>query len=204
MKFILGTKQNMTQIFDDEGRVFPVTVISALPSTVVQVKNMDKDGYEAVQIGYGNKNPKKINKPIQGHVKGLGNFSTFREYKNGSTKHAVGDKIDLTIFNEGEAITVTGISKGKGFQGTVKRHGFAGGSRTHGQKHSEREPGAIGGGGGRAGGRVVKGMRMSGRMGGDRVSVKNLKIVKIDKENSTVYVKGAVPGRRGTLLEIRA
>jgi len=194
----------MTQIFDDEGRVFPVTVISALPSTVVQVKNMDKDGYEAVQIGYGNKNPKKINKPIQGHVKGLGNFSTFREYKNGSTKHAVGDKIDLTIFNEGEAITVTGISKGKGFQGTVKRHGFAGGSRTHGQKHSEREPGAIGGGGGRAGGRVVKGMRMSGRMGGDRVSVKNLKIVKIDKENSTVYVKGAVPGRRGTLLEIRA
>lgn len=204
MKFILGTKQNMTQVFNEEGEVFPVTLISASPAVVTQIKKEDTDGYEAVQVGYGKRNKKRINKPMRGHIKVLGDFSHLREFRMKNPTFSIGDKIDVSTFKEGDTVMVSGISKGKGFQGVVKRHGFAGGSRTHGQKHSEREPGAIGGGGGRAGGRVAKGIRMAGRMGGDRVSVKNLKIIKIDPENNELYISGAVPGRRGTLVEIRS
>ncbi|MEO8637555.1 MAG: 50S ribosomal protein L3 [Candidatus Taylorbacteria bacterium] len=203
MKFLLGTKKGMTQVFNAEGTVFPATLVSATPSVVTQVKKNDTDGYEAVQVGYGERNKNKINKPIRGHIKELGNFKFLKEFRVQDTKFALGDKINVTVFQEGDIVTVTGVSKGKGFQGVVKRHGFAGGSRTHGQKHSEREPGAIGGGGGRAGGRVAKGIRMAGRMGGDKVSVKNLKVVKIDAENNEIYIGGAVPGRRGTLLEVK-
>lgn len=204
MKFILGTKLNMTQIFDKEGSVHPVTVISATPSTVVQLKSKEKDGYVAYQIGYGEKKAKNINKPEKGHMKEFGNFRVLKEVrpKDGVDMPAVGDKTSLDIFKEGDMVEVSGISKGKGFQGVVKRHGFHGGPRSHGQKHSEREPGSISGGN-REGGRVPKGMRMAGRMGSDRVTVTNLKVIAIDKENNQIMIEGAIPGRRGTLIEIK-
>ncbi|MBU4480071.1 50S ribosomal protein L3 [Patescibacteria group bacterium] len=198
--FILGTKEKMTQVFDKEGLVYPVTVINAGPITVTQVKENEKDGYKSVQVGFGEKNAKNINKAEKGHLKDLGNFRTVREFDNdGDAK--VGDKMDVSVFKEGDEVTVSAISKGKGFQGVVKRHGFAGGPRTHGQKHSERKPGSIGSTGPQ---RVFKGMRMAGRMGSDRITVKNLKIVQIDKVNNQILIRGAVPGRRGTLVEIRS
>ena len=180
MKFILGKKQNMTQIFDDKGRVIPSTLISAGPITITQIKTKEKDGYSAAQVNY-----KKKKKEFAISEK---------------DKYNVGDKFNVgDFFKEGDIITVSGISKGKGFQGVVKRHGFHGGPRTHGQKHSEREPGSIGATGPQ---RVFKGMRMAGRTGGDRVTIKNLKVLKINKENNEIMISGAVPGRRGTLLEI--
>jgi large subunit ribosomal protein L3 len=204
MKYILGTKINMTQMFADDGTVSPVTVIEAKPSKVTQVKGLEKDGYIAVQIGYGARKSKNISKAVAGHTKDVGSFETLREFRvDGTNMPARGDEITVETFKEGDLVEVSGITKGKGFQGVVKRHGFKGGPRSHGQKHSEREPGSIGGAG-RDGGRVAKGKRMAGRTGGDRVTVKNLKIVSIDKENNTIMVKGAVPGRRGTVLEIRS
>lgn len=204
MKFLLAKKVNMTQIFDDQGRVHPVTVAVAGPVVITQVKDQSKDGYSAVQLGFGTKREKNVSKALRGHTKG-GNFAHLKEYrlKAGEDAPALGESLDVNAFQEGDVITVSAISKGKGFQGVVKRHGFKGGRRSHGQKHSEREPGSIGGGG-RAGGRVAKGMRMAGRMGGERVTVKNLKIVKISPETNEIFIKGAVPGRRGTLLEIKA
>ncbi len=201
MKFLLGTKENMTQIFTEDGVVVPVTVIKTSPNVVTQVKTKDKDGYQAIQIGFGEKKAKNITKPHKGHVKELGNFAHLKEVKL-IGEFNIGDKIELGTLLEGDTVTISSISKGKGFQGVVKRHGFKGGRRSHGQKHSEREPGSIGGGG-RAGGRVVKGMRMAGRMGSDRVTVKNLKIARVDLDNQLVYIKGAIPGRKGTLVEIK-
>lgn len=192
----------MTQIFTDEGVVVPVTVIKTGPNVVTQVKTSDKDGYQAVQIGFGEKKEKNMSKPQKGHTKDLGSFATLKEFKVAGEEFQLGDKIEITSFNEGDIITVSAISKGKGFQGVVKRHGFKGGRRSHGQKHSEREPGSIGGGG-RAGGRVIKGLRMAGRMGADRVTVKNLKVARVDAAANLLYVKGAVPGRTGTLVEIK-
>ena len=201
MKLILGTKVAMSQIFHDNGVVHPVTVISAGPVTVTQLKTTETDGYQAVQVGFGQRNEKNISKPVLGHLKGLGNFRFLREFPMAKgAEMKVGDKIDVSAFAEGDVVTVSGVSKGKGFQGVVKRHGFHGGPRSHGQKHSEREPGSIGGG---LRNKVPKKMRMAGRMGGDRVTVKNLKVLHIDLENGHVYVKGALPGRRGTLVEIR-
>lgn len=204
MKFILAEKQNMTQLFDSEGRVHPVTVLKVPEAKVVQIKTKATDGYSAIQVGFGTKKAKRISKPVMGHLKGLGNFKALKEFRieGENSLPQVGDLVTLDTFTEGEMVAVSGITKGKGFQGVVKRHGFAGGPRSHGQRHSEREPGSIGGGG-RDGGRVAKGMRMAGRTGGDRVTVKNLKIVRIDKEAGELYVFGAVPGRKGTLLEIR-
>ena len=201
MKFLLGTKENMTQIFTDDGVVVPVTVIKTSPNVVTQVKTSDKDGYKAIQIGFGEKKAKNITKALKGHVKELGNFAHLKEVKLDGDFN-IGDKIEINTLVEGDTVTISSISKGKGFQGVVKRHGFKGGRRSHGQKHSEREPGSIGGGG-RAGGRVVKGMRMAGRMGSDRVTVKNLTVAKVDVDNQLVYIKGAVPGRKGTLVEIK-
>jgi len=199
MKFIIGTKQGMTQVFDQDGRVHPVTVISAVKNAVTQVKTPARDGYTAIQIGYAEKAEKNINKP----QKTKGFFAGFKEVRLESVEGMeVGQTLEATTFTQGDTVTVSAISKGKGFQGVVKRHGFAGGRRSHGQKHSEREPGSIGGGAGRAGGRVVKGMRMGGRMGGDRVTVKNLSIVRVDAEKGEIYIGGAVPGRRGTFVEI--
>ena len=194
----------MSQVWDEDGRVTPVTVIAVGPNVVTQVKTEEKDGYSAVQVGWGSRNPKNISKAVKGHIKELGNFKGLKEFRvEGSLSSAVGDKIDADVFKAGDAVVVSAISKGKGFQGGVKRHGFHGGRRTHGQKHSEREPGGIGGGG-RAGGRVAKGMRMAGRMGGDRVTIKGVRIVQVDTAKNVILVSGAVPGRRGTLVEIRS
>lgn len=203
MKFILGKKQNMIRFFDEKGKSVPATIFSVSPAVVTSLKTKNRDGYEAIQIGIPSKE-KRISKAEKGHLEDLGNFKPMREFRarSGTLPDLKrGDALDVSIFKEGDMLTVSAISKGKGFQGVVKRHGFAGGPRTHGQKHSEREAGGIGGGG-RAGGRVAKGMRMAGRMGGDRVSVKGLKVLLVDKEQNALLVSGAVPGRRGTLLEI--
>jgi large subunit ribosomal protein L3 len=202
MKFILGTKQNMTQIFDEAGTVHPVTVLSAGPLTVTAVKTVERDGYNAVQVGYGERAEKNIKKPQLGQMHG-GNFAYLREFlTDGNATFAIGDKIDLSTFANGDKVTVSSTSKGKGFQGVVKRHGFHGGPRSHGQKHSEREPGSIGGAG-RDGGRVAKGKRMAGRMGSDRITSKGLTVVKITPETGEIFIRGAVAGRKGSLVEIR-
>ena len=203
MKFLLGTKVNMTQVWDETGAVRPVTIVSVPPNVVTHLRTTEKDGYSAVQLGYGVRKAKNVNKATKGHAKELGSFAGLREWRlDAPATQTVGDKIGVDIFQKGEFVTVSGISKGRGFQGAVKRHGFHGGSRTHGQKHSEREPGAIGGAA-RAGGRVAKGMRMAGRMGGDRVTVANLKVVDVIPDEHIILIEGAVPGRRGTVLEIR-
>lgn len=200
-KFILGTKQYMTQIFDEEGRAYPVTLLAAGPMVVTQVKTADTDGYDAVQVGYGLLPDRKLKRPSRGHLKDLDAFRYLREWRlPEASAHERGAVLDVSMFEEGEHVDVVGTSKGKGFQGVVKRHGFAGGRRSHGQKHSEREPGSIGAGGMQ---RVMKGLRMAGRMGGDRVTVKNLLVVKIDKENNMILVRGAVPGNPGDLVEIK-
>ena len=191
----------MTQIYDASGRAIPVTAVEVRGNVVTQVRTKDNDGYEAVQVGEGTRNPNRINKAQKGHFKDLGSFASVREFRVDGTpvSQKVGDKVELSQFNAGDMVTVSATSKGKGFQGVVKRHGFGGGPRTHGQKHSEREPGSIGGG---LRTRVPVGMRMAGRMGSDRITVKNLKIAHIDAEESVIYVGGAIPGRRGTLVEI--
>lgn len=199
MKFILGRKLHMTQIFDTEGVVHAATLVEASPVVVTQVKTPENDGYSAVQVASGSKNPARITKAIKGHLKDLGAFASLREFRTSIDGYKVGDKIDLTKFAPGDVIEVSALSKGKGFQGVVKRHGFGGGPRTHGQKHSEREPGSIGGG---LRNKVPKKMRMAGRMGGDRITVKNLKVLLVDAATNTLYISGAIPGRRGTLVEI--
>ncbi|MDB5238651.1 MAG: rplC [Candidatus Kaiserbacteria bacterium] len=199
---MLGTKGKMTQVFDEKGVVSAATLVNAGPLTITQIKTTAVDGYDGIQIGLGVRNQKNIKKPQQGHLKDLGNIRTMREFRSEAGEMKRGDKMDLSIFVPGDIVEVSAISKGKGFQGVVKRHGFHGGPRTHGQKNKERAPGSIGGGG-RAGGRVVKGMRMGGRMGNDRVTVTNLRILQVDTENNVLVISGAIPGRPGTLVEIR-
>lgn len=201
MKFILGTKGKMTQVFDEKGVVHAATTISASPMIVTQLKNKEKDGYEAMQVGAGERAEKNVNAAQKGHLKDLKMVRSMREIPMQEGKNR-GDTIDISIFVPGDVVEVSAISKGKGFQGVVKRHGFRGGPRSHGQKNKERAPGSIGGGG-RAGGRVVKGMRMAGRMGGDRITVKNLRVLQVDVATNTILISGAVPGRPGTLVEIR-
>jgi large subunit ribosomal protein L3 len=202
MKAILGLKSNMTQVFDENGVVHPATVLKTGGATVILVKTTEKDGYNAVQVGFGERKEKNITKAEQGHYKGLGNFRYVKEFRYDVLPEGIksGDKIEVSAFAKGDVVRVSSISKGKGFQGVVKRHGFAGGPRTHGQKHSEREPGSIGGG---LRTRVPVGMRMAGRMGGDRVTLTSVKVLGIDAAKGELYVKGAVPGRRGTLVEIQ-
>lgn len=203
MKLLLGTKEYMTQVFDAEGRALPATTLVAGPVTVTQVKTRERDGYVALQVGFMNTKEQRLNKSVRGHLKGAGPFQYLCEMRVDSVGEVkVGDELRIAdLFALGQKITVSAISKGKGFQGVVKRHGFSGGPRTHGQKHSERAPGSIGAGGVQ---KVLKGTRMAGRMGGERVTVKNLRILEIDPEANSMVVKGAVPGRRGTLIEIRA
>ena len=204
MKTLFGIKGRMTQHFEEDGRVSAATIIEASPMTVTQVKSLEKDGYQALQVGIGTRKEKNVNKPQLGHTKGKA-FRYLREFplEAGSGGIDVGATLDISLFAPGDIVAVSAISKGKGFQGVVKRHGFHGGPRSHGQKNKERAPGSIGGGG-RSGGRVVKGMRMAGRMGGDTVTVKNLKVLKVDTEKNVLLISGAVPGRPGTLVEIRA
>jgi large subunit ribosomal protein L3 len=196
MKFILGTKIGMSQIFKEDGTVVPVTLIQVKPNTVVQVKTTDKDGYTAVQLGVGLK--KKLTKPQKGHLKDLANFATLREFKT-SNEYKVGDTLDASIFAEGEKVKVTGTSKGKGFQGVVKRHGFHGMPASHGAHSVLRHAGSIGQ---RFPQHTLKGMRMAGRMGGENHSTRGLTVIKVDVENSLIAVKGATPGNNGSLLEI--
>jgi large subunit ribosomal protein L3 len=211
MKFILGTKGRMTTVFTEEGRAFAATVVNAAPNTVTQIKTREKDGYDAVQLGAVEAKEGRVNKAQVGHAKGK-NLRNFRELRprpstmGGSVDTnfpEVGSAVDVSGFAVGDKVVVSAISKGKGFQGVVKRHGFHGGPRSHGQKHSERAPGSIGGSGGRAGGRVAKGMRMAGRMGSDRVTVRNLAILQVLPETGEIVIAGAIPGRVGTLVEIR-
>jgi len=201
MKFILATKENMTRIFADDGRAYAGTILTVDPVTVTQVKSAEgKDGYTAVQVGMGTRKTKNVTKAVLGHTKGKG-YATIREFR-GAEGLEVGATVDASTFAVGDTVQISGLSKGKGFAGVVKRHGFHGGPRSHGQKHTERSPGSIGGSGGRAGGRVVKGKKMAGRMGTDRVTVANLKVLVVDKAAGKIIVSGAVPGRRGTLLEV--
>lgn len=200
MKFILGTKQKMTQIFDESGKVYPATVVSAGPVVVTQVKNGEKDGYEAVQVAFGTQKDKNLKKAQKGHFGDLGAFKTVREFRTATGETQKGDTVDASTFEVGDIVHVSAVTKGKGNQGVVKRHNFAGGPRTHGNKHSERRPGSIGSTGPQ---RVLKGLKMAGRMGGNRVTVKNLKVLQVNTDTNTLVISGAIPGRPGTLVEIR-
>ena len=204
MKFILATKSSMTQFFDETGKVVPATILQVEPSTVTRVKTKDTDGYAAVQVGYGVQDEKRVSKSVIGSTKEFGVFKTLKEFRitdEDTQSYTPGSKITVENFAVGDIVAISGTSKGKGFQGVVKRHGFKGGWAGHGQKHSHREPGSIGSTGL---GRVIKGMRMAGRMGGDRVTVKGLTVVAVDTTNNLLLVKGAVPGVRGSLLEVNA
>ena len=192
MKFILGTKVKMSQIFDEEGNIVPMTLIQAGPCKVLQVKTAEKDKYDAVELGFVKKT-KKAKKTEKGKE-----YKYKKEFKNGENMK-VGDEINVSLFQEGDKVKISGFSKGKGFQGGVKRWGFSGRGSSHGVKHEHRTLGSTGTSFPE---RVIKGRKMPGRTGNQRISVKNLKIVRVDKENNILAVRGAVPGRRGTLLEI--
>jgi len=198
MKFIIGKKIEMTQVWQGD-KVVAVTRVQAGPCVVTQVKNVEKDGYEAIQVGFGVRKEKNINKPQRGHTKGLGNFSAMREFRVEAGQVKTGDRIEVGTFTVGDGIQVSGVSKGKGFQGVVRRHGFSGSKKTHGNKDQLRMPGSAGATGPA---HVFKGMRMGGRMGGDNVTTKNLEIVEVDVENNILSIKGAVPGARNGLVLI--
>jgi len=196
-KFIIAKKIEMSQRFRDNGNVVPVTLLVAGPCVVAQVKTKEKDGYDAVQLGWNEE--EKPNKPAAGHAKAAGKaFKVLKEFRlpEASTLK-VGDVIGAETFVAGEFIDAMGTSKGKGFQGVVKRHHFRGGPRTHGHKDNLRMPGSIGAGGIQ---RVMKGLRMGGRMGGERVTIKNLEVIDIDATTGIIAVKGAVPGPQGTTI----
>jgi len=211
MKFIIGKKIAMTQRFYQEstgsadkkaateageGKVIPVTVIQAGPCVVTQVKTVENDGYEAVQLGFDRK--KRLNKPLAGHLKGFDNYRYLREFRSLEPVFLKrGNVISVSVFKPGDQVRVTGTSKGKGFQGVVKRHGFSGSPASHGHKDQLRMPGSIGA---TEPAHVFKGTRMAGRMGGEMVSVRNLEIIEVDKDNNLLLVKGAVPGARNTLI----
>ena len=197
MKFILGHKLGMSQMFDKNGKMTPVTLISVGPCYILQKKNKEKDGYEALQIGFKKIEKKnKIGKSMKGKE-----YKFIRECRiQGENSLNVGDEINVSTFEEGEEVKVSGISKGKGFQGGVKRHGFSGRNATHGVKHEQRTLGSTGR---RFPQHVLKGKKMPGRMGYERTTVKNLRIMKIDAENNLLVIKGAVPGTTRTLLEIK-
>ena len=200
MKFILARKGRMTQVFEEDGRVFAGTVLTVSPNVITQVKTNETDGYSAVQVGYDTQKVERLAKPQTSKP-----FKVLKEFRvDNVADFAVGNTISIDLFEQGETIEVAGTSKGRGFAGVVKRHGFHGGRRSHGQKHSEREGGSIGGGPGRAGGRVTLGMKMPGRMGSDRVTVTNLKVLRVDAVNNQIIVSGAVPGAPGSIVEIVA
>lgn len=196
MKFILGLKIGMSQVFDEKGNQVPVTLIEAGPCQVLQIKTKEKDGYEAVQIGCNKLKDNKIKKPQKQKP-----FKYLREFKGDISKYKLGQKFDVSIFKEGNLVKASGISKGKGFAGVVKRWGFSGMPRTRGTRHEHRSMGSAGGS---IPPRVIKGKKMPGRMGTERVTIKNLKVIKTDPENNLLMIKGAVPGRKGTLLEIKS
>jgi len=196
----------MSQMFDKDGKVIPVTVVEAGPCYVTQIRTKEKDGYEAVQVGFGE--AKKVNKPRTGHLKKANindktpaaKIKFLKEFRVENGKFEAGQEFKVDVFQEGDMVKVSGISKGKGFAGVVKRHGFRGAPASHGTKHNLRAPGSIGSSFPE---HVLKGKKMAGRMGSDRVTVKSLKIALVDVENNILAIKGAIPGRHGSLVEIR-
>ncbi len=203
MAGILGLKVGMTQIFDNDGLVVPVTVIKAGPCYVTQIKTKEKDGYNAVQLAFYDAKEKRVTKPLKGHFEkaGVSPKRFLVEFDFGEDHGLkVGDELKVDILKEGTQVKVSGTSKGKGFQGVVKRHHFNGGPKTHGQSDRWRAPGSLGQSSYPS--RVFKGLRMAGRMGGKRSTLKNVKVVKVDAENNLLFLKGAVPGSRNSLVEI--
>lgn len=197
MKFILAKKLEMSQVYDADGNVTPVTLLEAGPCYVTQVKSKDSDGYMAVQVGFGT--TKRLTKALEGHLKDLPKLEHLAEFRLVSdTDMKRGDKIEAAAFQPGDMIHVTGLSKGKGFQGVVRRHGFHGHPTSHGHKDQERMPGSIGAGGVQ---HVLKGRRMAGRMGGGQITVKNLVVIEV-REGGILAVKGAVPGPRNAVIQI--
>ena len=197
---IIGRKLGMTQLFSGDGKAEAVTAIEAGPCTVIQVKTVAREGYNAVQLGFGE--AKRLKSPQRGHLKELGQFRYLREFRIDDIEAIeVGERVDVSLFKEGDLIDITGISKGKGFAGVVKRHHFAGGPKTHGQSDRHRAPGSIGAS--TSPGRVFKGMRMAGHMGDERVTARHLKILEANPDRNLLLVKGAVPGAKNGLLLIR-
>jgi len=197
---IIGRKLGMTQIFRENGEAEAVTAIEAGPCIVIQVKTKDKEGYNAVQLGFGE--AKRLNSPQKGHLKGLGQFKHLREFRvSDSEAIEVGETVDVSLFKTGDLVDIIGVSKGKGFAGVVKRHHFAGGPKTHGQSDRHRAPGSIGAT--TSPGRVFKGMRMAGHMGDSRVTVRHLEVFEADPARNLLLVRGAVPGGRNGILLIR-
>ena len=197
---LLGRKKGMIQLFDKEGRLRGATVIEAGPCLVTQMKIEEQDGYRAVQLGFGA--AKRRNKQMRGHLKRLGDLRHLREFRvDDQSQHKVGDRIGVEIFHEGDRVDVTGISKGRGFAGSVKRHGFHGGPATHGQSDRHRAPGSIGAG--NTPGRVFKGMKMAGHMGAEQVTTRNLEVLQSNPARGLLLVAGAVPGARNGLVKIR-
>jgi len=192
----------MTRIFDERGRNIPVTVIEAGPCFVTQIKTDETDGYTAVQVGFDEVREKIITKPELGHLKGAGKvLRTLKEFRLDEVNDLkVGDEINVGIFAKGDIVAVTGRSKGKGFQGTMKRHNFSGGPATHGQKDRLRAPGSIGAGSSPS--RVWKGMKMSGQMGNETVTVRNIEVIEIRSDKNILLVKGSVPGSRNGILQL--
>jgi len=204
MKGIIGKKIGMTSIFSADGKQTPCTIIEAGPCTVTQVKSLDSDGYSALQLAFGDKNDKHTNASEKGHFARSGSSpkKIVKEFRDYSLEKNAGETVTVDIFAEGESVDVVGTSKGKGFQGVVKRHGFSGvGEQSHGQHDRQRAPGSIGNSSDAS--RVFKGMRMAGRMGGDRVKVKGLKVVKIFPEKNYILVTGSVPGHNGSIVYIQ-
>ncbi len=196
---LLGRKLGMTQVFTREGEARGVTVVEAGPCVVVQIKTQEKDGYTAIQVGFGNR--KRINDPLKGHMKRLGQFRWLREFRvDDPNEYEIGQKLGAELFEEGDLIDVIGQSKGRGFAGGVKRHHFAGGPKTHGQSDRHRAPGSIGSG--TTPGRVRKGLRMAGHMGDERVTVKNLRVFESDPARGVVLLEGSVPGSVNGLVQI--
>jgi large subunit ribosomal protein L3 len=198
---ILGRKRGMTTVFTPEGTAVPVTVVEAGPCFVTQVRTPEREGYSAVQLGF--EETRRLTQPERGHLKGLPMLRYLREFRLGEAAETptVGQKIDVSIFAPGERVDVIGTSKGKGFAGVVKRHHFAGGPKTHGQSDRHRAPGSIGAT--TTPGRVLKGTRMAGHMGSERVTTKNLRVVRAEPERNLLLVEGAVPGPRSGLVMIR-
>jgi large subunit ribosomal protein L3 len=203
MKGLIGKKIGMTHFFNEDGRSVTCTVIEAGPCVVLQKKTIESDGYDAIQLGFGDKKEKNTSAGMMGHFKKSGSspMAYIREFRNFNTEVNVGESITADLFAEGDKIAVKGTSKGKGFQGVVKRHGFAGvGMRTHGQHNRERAPGSIGMSSTPS--RVLKGMRMAGRMGNETVKVRNLKVAKVISEKNLILVTGAIPGAKGSTVII--
>ena len=196
----LGRKIGMTQVFREDGRVVPVTVVEAGPCVVTQIKTQETDGYEAVQLGFGE--AKRLNRPKAGHLKGSRHSRYLREVQaDDVSEFQVGQTIGVDIFEPGEVVDVIGRSKGRGFAGVMKRHGFHGGPRTHGQSDRARAPGSIGGG--TTPGKVFKGLKMAGHMGNRRITTKGLEIVRVDSDRNLLLLKGGVPGAPNGLLQFR-